>query len=136
MIQSVETATGVGPIGVDIVEIPRIRKLFRKHPERFVETICSRAEKKRVAVLKDPVPYLAERWALKEAIYKLLHTDLEEGISWKEISVTTHRSALLKVRLSGIAKERAAKLKITNISVSISQTKKHLVAFAIGHNRA
>lgn len=75
-------------IGLDVVEMPRARELYRRHGTRILERLLTAEERAYVAGLGDPVPAFAARLAAKEAVYKALQ--LLEGaraVGWREIGV-------------------------------------------------
>ena len=57
-------------IGTDIVSIARIRDALDRHGAQFAQRILSDAELLALNEIKDPVPWLAKRWAAKEAFGK------------------------------------------------------------------
>ncbi|MGH9362567.1 MAG: holo-ACP synthase [Thermoanaerobaculia bacterium] len=118
--------------GIDIVEIDRIRELHRRYPARFVERVYTPEERGRLQSLADPAPYLAGRWAVKEAVLKVLGTGLSGGITWKDINVLREPSGAPSVRLQGEALRRARALGIGGILVSITHGKELAVAQALG----
>ena len=118
--------------GIDLVEIDRIREAHRRHPERFVARVYTTEERVRLARLADPAPYLAGRWAVKEAVLKVLGTGLTGGITWKDINVLREPTGAPRVALSGAARERAKALGIGRILVSITHGKDLAVAQALG----
>jgi len=118
-------------VGIDIVEIGRIRDLYQRYPGRFVERVYTPEERARIASLKDPGPYLAGRWAVKEAVLKALGTGLTGGITWKDINVVREPTGAPTVRLLGAALDRAQALGIANIIVSITHGKDLAAAQAL-----
>ena len=122
-------------IGVDIVEIGRVRSLYERHRDRFVQRVYTDEEQRRLAVLRDPAPYLSGRWAVKEAVLKVLGTGLTGGISWRDISVIRLPSGAPSVTLDGKARERAQALGIERVLVSISHGRELCIAYAHGLGR-
>ena len=57
-------------VGVDLVEIARIRALLERYGERFLTRIFLPEEIAYVRTLSDPAPALAARFAAKEAFIK------------------------------------------------------------------
>jgi len=119
-------------IGLDIIEIDRIREVYRRHDRRFTERVYTEEERARIAKLKDPAPYLAGRWAVKEAVLKALGTGLTGGISWKDINVVREPSGAPRVILKGAALERARELGIARVLVSITHGRDIAAAQAMG----
>ncbi|KAG1694676.1 Pyridoxine 5'-phosphate synthase [Nymphon striatum] len=61
-------------IGTDIVQTKRIKRLVNKFPTGFVERILHKNELEIYKDFKNPVSYLARRFAAKEAVAKALGT--------------------------------------------------------------
>ncbi len=57
-------------IGTDIVELERLRRVWERHPERFLERHFAPPEIAYCLAKADPVPSLAARFAAKEAFQK------------------------------------------------------------------
>ncbi len=118
--------------GIDIVEIARIRELYHRFPDRFLQRVYTPDERVRVGSLVDPAPYLAGRWAVKEAILKALGTGLTGGITWKDINVIREPSGAPRVLLQGAARARARSLGMGRILVSITHSRELAAAQALG----
>jgi holo-[acyl-carrier protein] synthase len=58
-------------VGVDLVEIARIKSLARRNP-KFLPRVFSAAEISYCRAKKNPWPHFAVRFAAKEAVYKAL----------------------------------------------------------------
>ena len=63
-------------IGTDIIDKRRIAALWRIHGQRLAEKILHPDELAQLSAQRDPVRYLAMRWAAKEALGKALGTGL------------------------------------------------------------
>jgi len=118
--------------GIDLVEISRIRDLYQRHTKRFIERVYTSDERARIARLKDPAPYLAGRWAVKEAVLKALGTGLSGGITWKDINVVREPSGAPRVLLGGVARARALSIGIGRILVSITHSRDLAAAQVLG----
>ena len=114
------------------MEISRIRAVLERHPSRFVERVYTPLERKRIDKLRDPTGYLAGRFAVKEAVLKVLGTGLRGGVSWQDIHVLREPSGAPKVLLEGKALETARKLGMGKILVSISHGRDYAIAQALG----
>ena len=73
-------------VGTDVVEIERIRKALERWGERFAERILSRRSCG-ASAHKQPVAYLAKRFAAKEAFTKALGTGIKAPANWHGVWV-------------------------------------------------
>jgi len=115
-------------IGVDIVEIERVESAVSRGRERFLRRIYTETELK---TCQDRLASLASRFAAKEAVMKVLGTG-EIGIAWREIEIITGDDGRPSVRLYGQALNKATKLNLKEVSVSLSDSKEYAIAVAIG----
>jgi len=115
-------------VGIDIIEVDRIRKVYERHPERFLQRIFTEQE---VLQCRGKITRLAGRFAAKEAISKALGTGIH-GVKWREMEVVQLRSGRPSVRLHGIAKLRAFQLGLTAFDVSIADLAQVSIAIAVG----
>jgi holo-[acyl-carrier protein] synthase len=106
-------------VGVDLVEIKRVRAFARRNP-RFLTRVFTREEIAYCKAKKDPWPHFAVRFAAKEAVYKTLG---KAEIPLTAISVTRDRAGRPTVIISG---KPAKKIKL-----SLSHGREHAVAFAV-----
>jgi holo-[acyl-carrier protein] synthase len=70
-------------VGLDLVELDRVRRVWRAHPERFVRRCFTPVEAAYAARRTDPVPALAARFAVKEAFQKTW----PDTLSWCDVGV-------------------------------------------------
>lgn len=115
-------------VGIDIIEVDRVRKVYERHPERFLKRVFTPLE---VLQCRGKVTRLAGRFAAKEAISKALGTGLH-GVSWQEMEVVQLRSGRPSVRLHGNAKRRAEQLGLSAFDVSIADLAQLSIAIAVG----
>jgi holo-[acyl-carrier protein] synthase len=74
-------------IGTDIVSVERIRKVLTRFGERFAERILSDSELAEFASKRDPVRFLAKRFAAKEAFSKALGVGMRMPMAWRRMGV-------------------------------------------------
>lgn len=75
-------------IGVDVVEIARVRRMLQDYGDRLLTRVCTEAEAAYVRSHTDGAQRLAVRLAAKEAAFKALAGSLAaRGIGWREIEV-------------------------------------------------
>jgi holo-[acyl-carrier protein] synthase len=118
--------------GVDIVEIPRVQRVLARYGRRFLERIYTEGE---IAYCRGRAPNLAARFAAKEATMKALGTGTR-GVSWKDIEVLRRESGEPHIRLHGRAEERAQRLGVVEISLSLSHCQEYAVAFVVAQSGA
>jgi holo-[acyl-carrier protein] synthase len=114
-------------IGIDIIEVDRVRKVYEHHGDRFLKRVFTEAE---VLQCRGKANRLAGRFAAKEAISKALGTGLH-GVAWREMEVVQLRSGRPTVTLHGNAKRRAQLLGISAFDVSIADLKDFSIAVAV-----
>lgn len=88
-------------IGVDLVQIPRMRRVVERWQDRFLRRVFTAEEIAYCQKRRDPVPHLAARFAAKEAALKALGIGLRLGVSWRELEVRRERGQAPFVVLSG-----------------------------------
>ena len=113
--------------GVDIIEIHRIKQVLDRYGERFLNRLFTPNE---IDYCGGRAPNLAGRFAAKEATMKALGTGAR-GVSWKDIEVVRADSGAPSVKLYGRAENRAERLHVVEISVSISHSREYAVAFVV-----
>jgi len=117
-------------VGVDIIEIERIRQVFQRHGERFLRRVYTEAE---IAYCRGRVPELTARFAAKEAVSKALGTGIvgQGGIFWREVEVLPDARGKPLVHLHGQAKDRAESLGLKEFAISLSHSQEYAVAFVV-----
>ena len=115
-------------VGVDVIEIERVAATLARFGDRFLERVFTEGE---TAYCRGRAPQLAARFAAKEAVMKALGTGTR-GVGWREIEVTRKRTGEPGIALHGRAAERAARLGIDRIAVSLSHSRHYAVASVIG----
>lgn len=118
-------------IGVDIIEIDRIKKAIAQGKEPFLKRIYTDDE---LRLYHNKLSSLAARFAAKEAVFKALGI-ANSGISWKDIEILSDPGGKPIVNLYGKAKEQANSLSLSSMAVSISHSQSHAIAFAVGEKK-
>lgn len=96
----------ISGIGIDIVELERIKKIYERQ-DRFVDRILTTAEKKVFQTLTEnrKTEFLAGRFAAKEAYAKAVGTGLGENLSFLDIEIAKDEKGkpfITKPRKEGI----------------------------------
>ena len=115
-------------VGIDMVEIERVRRVLERHPQRFRERVYTEAE---AAVSRGRIHDLAARFAAKEAVMKALGTGAR-GIAWREIEILPDRRGKPLVYLYGRARTRAQYIGLEAVDVSLTHSREYAIASAVG----
>ncbi len=115
-------------IGVDIVEIDRMKHAHKRQGKRFLNRLFTAGEVSYCFKKKNAYPHLAARFAAKEAVFKALNIKKMRALPWKEIEVVSQKTGKPLIKLFGaLAKEAKAK-KFNKIMVSLSHSRHYAVA--------
>jgi holo-[acyl-carrier protein] synthase len=117
-------------VGVDIIEIERIKQVLQRHGEHFLRRVYTEAE---IAYCRGRVPELAARFAAKEAMSKALGTGIvgRGGIFWREVEVLPDARGKPLIHLHGQAQDRAQSLGLKKFAISLSHSREYAVAFVV-----
>jgi holo-[acyl-carrier protein] synthase len=74
-------------LGSDLVDVDRIRGVWDRQGERFLERVFTAEERQYCLGMKFPHKHLAARFAAKEAVCKAFSTGIGPYLSWKSVSV-------------------------------------------------
>ena len=115
-------------IGIDIIEVARIREVLLRTP-RFADRVYTAAERaycdSRGVVAAQ---HYAARFAAKEAALKALQTGWRGGISWQDVEISAHESGAPFLIFTGEVLEVYKKFGATATHLSISHTTEHAIA--------
>ena len=117
--------------GIDLVDFPRIEQMIERHGERFLGRVFTAAERDYASRHRDSVEKYAGRFAAKEAVLKLVGTGWRGKIAWTDIEVTNNPAGQPEVTLSGEVKEIAERMKVRQITLSITHTANFAIASAV-----
>lgn len=106
-------------LGFDATDLPRIRDVFDRYGDRFLQRVFTEGEIAYCTRQRDPVPSLAGRFAAKEATMKALGTGHSRGVLWKNIEVVRHGGPP-QLRLTGGALRRFEALKARRSLLTIT----------------
>ncbi len=123
------TANSLAGIGIDLVEVSRIRDMLQRHGERFKERTFAEAEIRYCDGCADPAMHYAARFAAKEAVAKALGTGFASGVSWTDIEITRAENGAPSVHLHGGA-AKIADEKGAHVIVSLTHTRELAAAQA------
>ena len=117
--------------GIDIIEVARIASSFEKFGERFVNRILLPDEIAYCLSHKFPAPFLAVRFAAKEAVSKAFGTGIGAQLGWQDIEIRRKESGEPFVVLHGKGQELFEDRGAKKMHVSLSHTEYYAAATAI-----
>ncbi len=115
-------AGNVCGVGIDLVEIDRVRQGHAKHGEAFLQKIFTADELTLCRTQADPYPSLAARFAAKEALSKAFGTGLGAEFSLQSLSVLRGDQGEPLPVLDAQAQSLLAKSGATRVLISLTHT--------------
>jgi holo-[acyl-carrier protein] synthase len=106
-------------VGLDVLRVARIAKVYRRHGERFVGRLLHPLERAEYEASKRPVQYLAKCFAVKEAFVKALGTGFF-GVAHDDVGVVRRKLGKPEFVFSPRLKAKLRRLKIKAAHVSLS----------------
>ena len=117
--------------GIDLVDCTRIAELIDRHGARLLDRLFTPAEQTYCHCHRRWAERFAGRFAVKEAVMKMLGTGWQNGVAWSDIETINNANGKPVLHLHGLVADIAAELGIQQISVSITHTSDLAVASAI-----
>lgn len=109
-------------MGVDIIEVRRLRQAIDKWGNEFLKRIFTDEELKKAKTRSSLYQHLAGRFAAKEAVFKALG---DQGLNWKDVQILNDEEGKPHcLILNGRAKK-------VSVHISISHVKNYAVANAV-----
>ena len=115
-------------LGVDLIEIDRVRDLFDRYGDAFRRRCFTDHEWEYAGRFSDPSARLAARFAGKEAVMKSLGTGWRR-LRWTDVEITG--GGRPRAILTGRAAVRAEMLGVTEVLVTITHARDQAVVMAI-----
>lgn len=116
-------------VGIDLVEIARIKRAYDKFGDRFLTKLYTPYERQHMP--GRCARYLAGRFAAKEAAVKALGTGLANGIALKHIEIRIQETGQPALRLYANASAHAGSLGCRHIHLSITHERDCAAAVVI-----
>ncbi len=115
-------------LGVDIIEIKRIRQALASWGDRFMRRIYTEKE---IQLYSGRVESLAVRFAAKEAVFKALSRP-GRYLSWQNVEIISAADGRPLVILSGEALQIAQERGLKSLEISLSHSRENAVAVVMG----
>ncbi len=107
-------------IGIDLVEVERLRAALARHGERARRRLFTSREVRECEERTDPDQCLAARFAAKEAALKALGSGKQPAIRWTDLEVVRAESGAPRLELGGGARALAQRMGVARAWVSLS----------------
>lgn len=118
-------------IGTDIVSIARIGATYARQGAAFAKQLLSEAELAEFDTVKVPGPWLAKRWAAKEAFGKAAGTGILVPLTLSGIGVGHDSLGRPFFDVTPVVQAHLKSMGVTQTHLSISDEREHAIAFAI-----
>ena len=112
--------TNVLGVGIDQIEVSRIRDSIARHGDSFLSKVFTEKERDLCMQRTDPVPCLAARFAAKEAASKALGTGIGKEFGWLDLEVQRQESGQPLAVFSSRMKPFLEKRMASSVLISIS----------------
>jgi len=118
-------------IGVDVLEAARVKKLYDKYGDHFVDRLLLPEERAQLAKTKRIERFLAMRFAAKEAIVKAMGTGFAHGMWIRDVGVVQNAWGRPEVVYSSRGEKMRRKLGIGGGHITLTDEAGLIVAVAV-----
>ena len=117
-------------MGVDVVEIKRIKKIIKKN-NSFLNRIFTSKEVKYCSKNKKNINCFAKRFAAKEAFVKALGIGFRQNINFNDIDIINNRLGKPSIKLNNLLNKKVKLIfKIRKFNIFLSMSDENNYAFA------
>ncbi len=118
-------------IGTDIIEVERIKSSHERFGDRFLNRVLLPSEIEYCLSHRNPAPFLAARFAAKEAISKAFGTGIGAQLSWRDMEICRKASGEPYVVLHGAGEKLMQERNGRALLITISHTEVYATASAV-----
>lgn len=110
-------------VGIDLVDLERVRLLLANKGEHAMTRFFSEREREYLATRPDATGHAAARIAAKEAVYKAMQSLRgARAIGWREIEVSRDSEGKPAIELHGLAARLSAESGGLRIQISLTHS--------------
>ena len=117
----------IGGIGIDLVEVQRVRSAVGRWGDRFLSRVFTSHEVEYCLNRGAPYEHLAARFAAKEAVFKAIGRGWGQGAVWTGVEIRSDGRSKPEVILRGAVRDLAAG---REVMISLSHTSTYAIAVA------
>jgi holo-[acyl-carrier protein] synthase len=119
-------------VGIDLVDLERIRSLLASKGEQAMTRFFSQKERDYLSTRPDATGHAAARIAAKEAVYKAMQALTgARGIGWREIEVSRDPEGRPAIQLHGLAARLSQEQGGLRIQISLTHSALSAGAIAV-----
>ena len=118
-------------IGIDVLKVDRIERVYARHGDRFVSHLLMPEERAQFERTSRPVRFIAMRFAAKEAIVKSMGTGFAHGVWIRDVGVVQNSWGKPEVVYSPRGAEVRDRLGIGDGHVTLTDEAGLVVAVAV-----
>ncbi len=118
-------------LGTDLVRVERFRRFVLEGKAALLERLFTEGERRYCLAKRDPAPFLAARFAAKEAFLKALGLGLRDGISWQDMDVVRDNLGKPSFALTGRAQAICNERGIDAVYLSYSHDGDYATAIVV-----
>ncbi len=117
-------------LGCDLCDVARVRGVWARQGERFLDYTFTEAERAYCLRMRDPAPHLAARFAAKEAVAKAFGTGIGAELGWKSIEVVHDERGAPGVKFDAQGEALLAARGAAGVLLTLSHTETTAMAVA------
>lgn len=121
-------------LGLDLMQIERVQSFIERRGERGLARLFTPGERAYCDARASRFSSYTGRFAVKEAVMKLLGTGWARGVRWVDIEVVRQRGRAPTVVLHGETARIAERLGIARIHITITHDAGISAAVAVGES--
>jgi holo-[acyl-carrier protein] synthase len=125
---------GIVGLGLDLAQIARFEAAYARRGDRMLDRLFTAGERAYCDRKKERMSSYAGRFAVKEAVMKVLGTGWTRGVRWRDIEVVRKPGAAPECVLHGVSSEIARKKGIARIHITITHDAGIAAAVAVAES--
>jgi holo-[acyl-carrier protein] synthase len=125
---------GIVSLGLDLAQIDRLEAAVERRGERMLTRLFTDGERAYCERRREKMTHYAGRFAVKEAVMKVLGTGWTRGVRWRDIEVVRQPGSAPELVLHGVAQKIARDRGIAKIHITITHDAGLAAAVAVAED--